>query len=87
MYAGIGFEYLADADNYRTPQPFPSWTFDYTTWQWTAPVPYPADQTVQMQWIEDTQTWAPMPLPGSAAPPPIYETTPTDAGVATDPTA
>jgi hypothetical protein len=59
QYAGIGSEYVHEADNYRPKAPFPSWTFDFEAWQWQAPVPYPADasQDVAYTWHEQTGTW------------------------------
>jgi hypothetical protein len=57
-YAGISYEYVPDADNFRPPQPFPSWIFDFVEWQWMPPVPYPEDDGgVPRVWNEDTQTW------------------------------
>jgi hypothetical protein len=58
VYAGVGFEYLPDAANFRPMQPYPSWSFDYEAWQWTPPVPYPQDDSgVPRVWNEETQTW------------------------------
>lgn len=54
-YAGVGYEYVPEFQNFRGPQPFPSWTFDVDTWQWNAPVPYP-DEGV-WAWDEITQQW------------------------------
>ena len=54
-YAGIGWTYHPDKDNFSPPQPFPSWTLDDTcTWQ--PPIPYPSDDKTYT-WNEDTQSW------------------------------
>ena len=54
-YAGIGFTYHPDKDNFSAPQPFPSWVLDDScTWQ--PPVPYPSDGKTYT-WNEDTQSW------------------------------
>lgn len=57
-YAGIGYEYIQDAGDFRPPSPFPSWTFDYNTWQWTPPIPYPDDDDGKpRRWNEEMQRW------------------------------
>lgn len=57
-YAGVGYEYIEDAQNFRPPHPFPSWTFEYDAWEWRAPIPYPADDDGKPRhWNEETQTW------------------------------
>ena len=55
-YAGIGYIYDAINDVFYSPQPFPSWTLDKTTWSWTSPVPYPTDGKLYT-WDEPTKTW------------------------------
>ena len=61
VYAGVGYEYIQDADSYRPPKPYESWSFDFGNWQWTAPVPYPEDDSgVPRVWNEETQTWNPV---------------------------
>ena len=56
VYAGVGYEYFET--NFRQPQPFPSWSFDFPTWQWIPPIPYPEDDSgVPRQWNEETQCW------------------------------
>tara|TARA_R110000868_G_scaffold354300_1_gene615572 strand:- start:36 stop:410 length:375 start_codon:yes stop_codon:yes gene_type:complete len=55
-YAGIGYTYDQANDVFYAPQPFPSWTLDQTTWLWSAPVPYPADEK-QYVWDEATVGW------------------------------
>ena len=57
-FAGIGYEYMEG--NYRPPQPYPSWKFDFETWEWRAPVPYPEDDSgVPRVWHEETGCWVP----------------------------
>jgi hypothetical protein len=55
-YAGIGFIYDKNADAFYSPQPFPSWTLNTTSYTWEAPVAYPDDGEVY-EWNEETQTW------------------------------
>ena len=54
-YAGIGYTYHPDKDNFSTPQPYPSWTLDDTcTWQ--PPIARPDDDK-SYTWNEETQSW------------------------------
>jgi len=55
-YAGLGYIYDAVHDVFYAPQPYQSWTLNNTTWQWEAPVPYPADGK-DYKWDEATKTW------------------------------
>ena len=55
QYAGIGFTYDADADEFVAPQPFPSWSLD-TNNDWQAPAPMPSDGK-RYYWDEETTTW------------------------------
>ena len=42
----------------KDPQPYPSWTFDETTYVWQPPVSRPADSTTKdYDWDEDNQAW------------------------------
>lgn len=55
-YAGIGYEYIDG--NFRPPQPYPSWTFDFNTWQWVPPIPYPDDDDGRPRhWHEESHRW------------------------------
>lgn len=59
-YAGKGFIYYPEHDNFSPPQPYPSWTLNTTTFQWEAPVPYPTDDTTtttEYRWDEPTLSW------------------------------
>ena len=40
-YAGVGFKYDPDFDVFISPQPYPSWKLNYTTYKWEAPVVMP----------------------------------------------
>ena len=52
-YAGIGYIYHPDKDNFSTPQPYPSWTLDDScTWQ--PPIAKPEGS---YKWNEETQSW------------------------------
>jgi hypothetical protein len=54
-YAGIGWTYHPDKDNFSPPQPYPSWTLDDScTWQ--SPIPCPSDDKMY-KWNEETQSW------------------------------
>lgn len=52
---GIGWTWT-EADGFRPPQPFPSWTWDGVAWE--APVPQPEGE---YSWNEETQTWDAIP--------------------------
>ena len=54
--AGIGYTYDQANDVFYAPQPYASWTLDQTTWLWSAPVPYPADDQ-RYVWDEATVGW------------------------------
>lgn len=54
-YAGIGFEYLPDRDNFVSIKPFESWTLnDNCLWQ--PPLEYPVDEK-RYFWNEEKQIW------------------------------
>lgn len=57
-YAGIGHTYDEENDVFYSPQPYPSWTLDESTWYWIPPVPYPEDDGESYwEWNETDQTW------------------------------
>jgi hypothetical protein len=60
QYAGIGFTYNADADQFVAPQPFPSWTLDSNN-DWQAPTPKPEGN---FYWDEESLSWLPIPDAG-----------------------
>lgn len=56
-YAGLGWTYHADKENFAEPQPYPSWTLDDAC-RWQPPVPRPADtENALHTWNEETQSW------------------------------
>lgn len=55
-YAGIGHTYDIANDVFYSPQPFPSWTLNESTWTWEAPIAYPTDGQVYT-WDEATLSW------------------------------
>ena len=54
-YAGVGFTYYPDKDNFSAPKPYPSWTLDGQC-IWQPPVPYPSGDKMYT-WNEETQSW------------------------------
>ena len=58
-YAGVGFIYDAGRDVFISPQPYPSWTLNEETCQWTAPTPMPVDDK-RYTWDEATLAWVEM---------------------------
>ena len=54
-FAGIGFTYHPDKDNFSAPQPFPSWTLDGQC-IWQPPTPRPLGDKLY-DWNEETQSW------------------------------
>lgn len=61
-YAGIGYRYDETRDAFIPPQPFLSWTFNETSLDWQAPVPYPTDGKVY-RWDEQALQWVEIPPP------------------------
>ena len=58
-YAGIGFTFDSGRDAFISPQPYPSWTLNEETCQWTAPTPMPTDGKMY-RWDEATLAWVEM---------------------------
>jgi hypothetical protein len=54
-YAGVGYVYHPEQENFSPPQPYPSWTLDEEC-RWHPPVARPDDEN-EYAWDEDTQTW------------------------------
>lgn len=54
-YAGIGFTYHPEKENFSSPQPYPSWTLDDQC-IWQPPTPRPIGDKLYM-WNEETQSW------------------------------
>ena len=57
QYAGVGYTYDADADEFVAPQPFPSWSLDDNN-DWQAPTPKPEGSFI---WDEETLAWVETP--------------------------
>lgn len=55
-YAGIGYTYDSERDAFVPPKPFPSWTLDEDTCQWSPPIPMPDDGNMYY-WDEQSQSW------------------------------
>lgn len=55
QYAGIGYTYDADADQFVAPQPYPSWTLDSSN-DWQAPTPKPDNGKIY-GWVESSLAW------------------------------
>jgi hypothetical protein len=63
-YAGINFQYDEINNVFYAPIPLDingvectSWTVSAPTWIWTAPIPYPSDNSNTYVWNESTQSW------------------------------
>ena len=54
-YAGIGMLY--DGVGFYAPSPYPSWTKDDATYQWSAPTPMPVVEGKMYKWDEPTLSW------------------------------
>jgi hypothetical protein len=55
QYAGIGYTYDADADEFVAPQPYSSWTLDSNN-DWQAPTAKPNDGKMY-RWVESSLAW------------------------------
>jgi hypothetical protein len=55
QYAGIGFEYLEDEQDFRSPQPYPSWTWANKIWN--PPTSMPTDGKMY-RWNETELEWS-----------------------------
>lgn len=53
-YAGPGYIYYPDAENFSSPRPYPSWNLNTDTYNWEAPVPRPEGCC---EWDEGNATW------------------------------
>lgn len=58
QYAGIGYTYDADADEFVQPQPFLSWTLDANN-DWQPPI---AKREGNYYWNESTLSWVAIPV-------------------------
>jgi len=55
-FAGVGYNYDAQADAFYAPQPFPSWILNTDSYIWEAPTPMPDDGNMYT-WNEETTSW------------------------------
>ena len=59
--AELNGTYDSVRDAFLPRQVYPSWTFNYTTWEWEPPVEKPADEVDgvprRVSWNEDTTSW------------------------------
>jgi len=55
-FAGVGYNYDAQADAFYPPQPYTSWTLDTDTYLWNPPVAMPDDGN-RCTWNEETTSW------------------------------
>ena len=55
-FAGQGFVYYPEAENFSAPQPYPSWILNTETYVWEAPEPRP-DDGERYSWDEETTSW------------------------------
>jgi len=55
-FAGVGYNYDAQADAFYPPQPYTSWTLDTDTYLWNPPVAMPDDGN-RYTWNEETTSW------------------------------
>ena len=55
-FAGQGFTYYPEAENFAAPQPYPSWELNTETYKWEPPVPRPDDGEAY-KWDEETVSW------------------------------
>lgn len=53
----IGQQYDPQLNAWYQPQPFPSWTFNADTLEWSAPVTPPSEDGKLYLWNEDTKSW------------------------------
>jgi hypothetical protein len=58
-YAGFGYTYDAETNDFISPRPYPSWVLD-ANYDWQAPIAYPADGK-DYSWDETNQTWVELP--------------------------
>jgi hypothetical protein len=59
-----GSVYNSEFGVFLYPQPYPSWTLDMETYEWTPPVPYPdLDDGNVYAWDEDNLSWIFIPMP------------------------
>ena len=55
-YAGPGYTYDYGNDAFYSPQPYPSWTLNKTSYTWQPPIGYP-DDGKDYKWDEASTSW------------------------------
>ena len=64
-YAGIGYKYDLDFDVFISPQLYPSWKLNYTTFKWEAPVVMPENvEGFKWRWSEYNKEWIQIAISG-----------------------
>jgi hypothetical protein len=58
QYAGVGYAYDTNADQFVAPQPYPSWTLDANN-DWQPPTPRPEGPNY---WNEESLAWLEIPV-------------------------
>ena len=53
-FAAVGDTYVSSTGNFKPAQPFGSWTWSATTWQWNSPKPQPEGN---FEWSEELLDW------------------------------
>jgi hypothetical protein len=58
-YANTGYTYDATKDAFISPQPYPSWILNETTYRWEPPVAFPFGEagSSSFEWDEETTNW------------------------------
>ena len=65
-FAGIGYRYDPDFDVFISPQPYPSWKLNYTTYQWEAPIAMPENiENYLWRWSEYNKEWIQVAIPSA----------------------
>jgi hypothetical protein len=59
---GIDDTYVADGEYFKPPQPYPSWTFNLSTYTWEAPKAHPEPENSESKyvWNELAAEWQPL---------------------------
>jgi hypothetical protein len=56
QFAGVGFYFDEDTDEFVAPQPYPSWSLNETN-DWIPPIPKPTGNDFCWHWHEDELAW------------------------------
>lgn len=63
--AQVGYEYIAEKNKFKSPQPFESWVLNEDTILWESPVQKPEDAEISefgtvtnYRWDESSQEWS-----------------------------